>query len=69
MTDEADPSEPEVGRSRQETADPDLLHDDAMDRDPPDGPARDEGAGLLPDADTDENEPPIERHDGQVYGG
>jgi hypothetical protein len=70
MTDEADPRELQADPSSRETADPDLLHDDTTEGEPPDGPGRDDkGDDPLPGAGTDENEPPIEPHDGQVYGG
>jgi hypothetical protein len=83
MTEESDPTtEREENRSsdvqrRSEAADPDLLHGGSGENEPPDGPIPDEstddllngGSGENEPEHQHENEPPIERKDGQVYGG
>ena len=71
MTDELEPTAP-----RRPTPDPDLLNQGSGETEPPDGPLPDESTDDLlnrgsgeNEPDRPENEPPIERKDGQVYGG
>lgn len=65
MTDELDPGTP--------NDDPDLLHGGSGEGGPPHGPVDDESTDDLLNGGSGEreggNEPPIERKDGQVYGG
>jgi hypothetical protein len=83
MTEASDPTTvreenvPSDGQPRSEAADPDLLHGGSGENEPPDGPVPDEstddllngGSGENEPEHQHENEPPIERKDGQVYGG
>jgi hypothetical protein len=75
MTDESNITDPH--EERREHAEPDLLRGGSGENDPPDGPVPDEstddllngGSGETEPEHQLDNEPPIERKDGQVYGG
>ncbi len=63
-----------TGPHRRHSGDDDLLRGGSGEQAPPDGPAVDESIddplnGGSGENEPTENEPPVKRHDGQVYGG